>query len=87
MRHRWILALLVIPLVGCSSGRTVVTVVVTNPPATAGINTAATATRAVELAQLATALAPTASPISTPKPTGITADGIAEGRRARVRPE
>jgi len=72
MQHRWILAFLVIPLVGCSSGRTVVTVVVTNPPATAGINTAATATRVVELAQLATALAPTASPISTPKPTGIT---------------
>ncbi len=71
-RWRWMLALLVIPLVGCGSSTTVVTVVVTNPPATPGINTAATATRTVELAQLATALAPTASPVSTPKPTGFT---------------
>jgi len=71
-RWRWMLALLVIPLVGCGSGTTVVTVVVTNPPATPGINTAATATRTVELAQLATALAPTAPSVGTPKPTGFT---------------
>ncbi|MDQ2786477.1 MAG: hypothetical protein M3Y58_15915 [Chloroflexota bacterium] len=70
MRKRWILAFLAILLVGCGSGTTVVTVVVTNPPATVGINSAATATRAVELAQLATALAPTAPSVSTPKPTG-----------------
>jgi len=71
-RWRWMLAFLVIPLVGCGSGTTVVTVVVTNPPATPGINTAATATRTVELAQLATALAPTAPSVGTPKPTGFT---------------
>lgn len=71
-RRQWILAFLVIPLVGCGAGTMVVTVVITNPPATPGINAAATATRAVELAQLATALAPTASFVSTPKPTGIT---------------
>ena len=69
-RRRWMLAFMVIPLVGCGSGTTVVTVVVTNPPATPEINTAATATRAVELTQLATALAPTTPLVSTPKPTG-----------------
>lgn len=73
MRKRWFVASLIIVLVGCGSGTTVVTVVVTNPPATPEVNAAATATRAVELAQLATALAPIAPPVGAPRPTGTVA--------------
>ncbi|MCA1666708.1 MAG: hypothetical protein LC793_04765 [Thermomicrobia bacterium] len=45
MRTRWMLVFLSVFLVGCRSGTTVVTMVVTNPPATPTINAAATATR------------------------------------------
>jgi uncharacterized protein YcfL len=65
----WLLGALVLLLVGCGSSTTVVTVVVTVPPGTPTPNAAATATRAVELNQLATALAPTPQPTATaPRP-------------------
>ena len=71
MRGRCALVLLAMAttLTACgASSTTVVTVVVTVPPAASTPNTAATATRTVELAQLATALAPTAPPAATPRP-------------------
>lgn len=64
MRYRWIAALLTSALLGCGGSASVVTVVVTVMPPTATPNAAATATRASELAQLATALAPTPIPTS-----------------------